>query len=195
MELILGFLSEYGYLALFFLLLLSGTYVPIPAGIILIFIGAFSHGRPLHLIISFSIAVIASLISTLSVYAIGRKLGQKDVYDRFVNRNRIGVRLEKFMTRHPRAAILVSRFIGFASMPVNAMAGSMQINLRTFIPYAVLGEALCTIAYLAAGYFIGANWETDAKTAGRIISGIFLGIGFVSLAWFYISHRRKQARA
>lgn len=195
MDILLSFLADYGYLALFFLVLIGGTYVPIPAGLILIVVGALSHHRMLHLIISFVIAVGASLADDLIVYSIARRIGEKDVYERFIEKSRYARKFEGFTKRHPELAILSSRFIGVLAVPVNAFAGLGKLPLSTFVPLSILGDSICVFIYLAVGYYVGAAWQTDAKMAGRIVSGIFVFLTLILVLVFYFAQRNEGKKA
>lgn len=194
MDILLSFLADYGYLALFFLILIGGTYVPIPAGLILIVVGALSHHRMLHLIISFVIAVAASLTDDLIVYSIARRIGEKDVYERFIEKNRYARKFEGFTNRHPELAILSSRFIGVLAVPVNAFAGLGKLPLSTFIPLSLLGDSICVLIYLGVGYYLGAAWQTDAKLAGRVVSGIFVLLTLMLALGFYLAQRGDRKK-
>lgn len=192
MDAFLPFLSSYGYIALFILVLVGGTYVPIPAGAVLMFVGAISHHHPVHLAISFCVALAASITDDLIIYSIARKLGRKAGYERFLEKHQHAQKLEDSMLKYPELAILGSRFIGFVSMPVNALAGLSRMKLRTFIPLAALGDAICIVLYLAAGYLIGNAWEKDARIAEMLISAILV-LFAVIMAGSYLFFRRKRS--
>jgi membrane protein DedA with SNARE-associated domain len=70
--------------------------------------------------------------------------------------------------------IIVSRFIGFATTPVDALMGLSQVRLSTFISMDAIGNALCTTIYLSIGYIIGITAAQSAQftTLFEIIAGI-----------------------
>lgn len=167
----ISYVLTYGYGALFLLVAASEVTSFLPIGIILIGVGALARAHIVSFIISFATATLASTFSDVVVFEISRHLGKKEGYRRFVNRNALVARIEGYATRHPRATVFLSRLVGVASTPVNAIAGLSQMPVSVFAFFDMVGNALCALAYLSAGYFIGAAWQQDARLTS-------IGIGF-----------------
>ncbi|MGE5541129.1 MAG: DedA family protein [Bacillota bacterium] len=189
----IGYILAYGYSALFLLVAASEVTSFLPIGIILIGVGALARAHYLSFFISFFTAAAASTMSDIIVFEISRRLGKKAGYRRFVERNRFANRIEGYAKRHPRATVFLSRLIGVASTPVNAIAGLSQMRVVEFAFFDLLGNALCTAAYLAAGYFIGAAWKQDAKlTSLGIGVALAIGVGGYVLSAYLRARKKKQ---
>ncbi|MDB5265670.1 MAG: hypothetical protein JWM39_383 [Parcubacteria group bacterium] len=193
MAMFLQLLSQYGYVALFIFVLLGGTYVPVPAGVMLIAVGVLSHHHHFFtLTLSFIVALLASLVDDAITYGITRWVGKKEKYLEFVNKNRYAGVIERNFRKHPTLVVAVSRFIGFTSMPVNALAGLTRMNLFKFFGAAAAGESICVVAYLAIGYTIGTPWSHDIHTALVALTYLIAISSVISLVFFFISESKKS---
>ncbi|HEV7121612.1 MAG TPA: VTT domain-containing protein [Candidatus Paceibacterota bacterium] len=192
MALFLHLLAQYGYLALFFLVLIGGTYVPIPAGVILVAVGVLSHHHHYFILtLSFLVALAGSLTDDGLTYAFARWVGKKEKYLAFARSNRYAGYIEEQFGKHPALVVAASRFIGFASMPVNALAGLTRMDIFEFLFAAGIGDGICIAAYLAIGYTVGSPWAHDIHTALVVLTYLIAISSIVSLVFFFISHSRK----
>lgn len=194
MWLFLHLLSQYGYVALFCIVLVGGTYVPIPAGVILVAVGALSHHHHFFtLTLSFLVALAGSLTDDALTYGVTRWIGKKEKYQRFVDRAPyIGFIQEEFKKR-PALVVAASRFVGFTGMPVNALAGLTRMPLIKFIPAAAFGDGICIAIYLAIGFTLGTPFAHDLKTALTVVTWIIVIGSLLSLGFFFISRARKSS--
>lgn len=193
MALFLHLLSQYGYIALFFLIFLAGTYVPVPGGVILIAVGVLSHHHHFFtLTLSFIVALSASLVDDAVAYAISGWLGKQEQYRAFVQQNRYAGFIERNFKVRPGIVVMLSRFVGFASMPVNVLAGLTRMNLFKYFGAAAFGESICVIAYLAIGYTVGTPWAHDIHTALVVLTYLIAASSVVSLIFFFITQSRKS---
>jgi membrane protein DedA with SNARE-associated domain len=173
-ELLLHYFPTYGYVALFFIILLAGTYIPIPGGLVLIAVGAFGHQGYLNIFYAFFAAVSGSISSDTITFYIARRFGKHKGYKKYVANHKFAKRIEAFAQKYPKMTIIVSRFIGFATTPVDALMGLSQVRLSTFISMDAIGNALCTTIYLSIGYIIGITAAQSARftTLFEIIAGV-----------------------
>jgi membrane protein DedA with SNARE-associated domain len=193
MGLFLHLLSQYGYFALFFLVLIGGTYVPIPAGVILIAVGVLSHHHHYFtLTLSFLVALAGSLTDDAIIYSISRWVGKKDAYTTFARENKYASFIEKHFKVRPGIVVAGSRFVGFASMPVNALAGLTRMSIPKFIIATAFGDGVCIAAYLAIGYSVGTPWAHDIHTAFVVLTYLIAISSIASLVFFFISHQGKS---
>jgi membrane protein DedA with SNARE-associated domain len=186
------YVLRYGYPALFGIIMLSEVTSFIPVGVVLIGVGALARTHYTSLVIALLVATSASTISDYVVFAVSRKLGKAESYRRFVQKSTLASRLEGYIHAHPKATIFLSRLVGLASTPVNALAGLSQMHVPTFLAFDTLGNALCGFIYLAAGFLIGAAWQQDAKVTSIAI-GIMLAVGVTAyLIWHFLRSRTQS---
>jgi len=188
----LSYIVHYGYVALFLILAASEVTSILPIGILLIAVGAVTRYHTLDFLACLVVTTAASVLADMAIFFISRHLGKKESYRRFVAKNRLASRIEYYAHAHPRITVFISRLIGFASTPVNALAGLSQMSPITFFIFDLLGVGLCCFAYLAAGYLLGAAWHEDAKITAEGV-GVALAIaGIGYLASLYLRSRRER---
>ncbi|MDB5237250.1 MAG: DedA family protein [Parcubacteria group bacterium] len=193
MPLFLHLLSQYGYLALFFLVFIGGTYVPVPAGVILVAVGVLSHHQHYFtLTLSFLVALAGSLADDGFTYSVSRWVGKKEKYLEFVNKNRYAGFIQEQFKKRPIIVVAASRFIGFTGMPVNALAGLTRMPIPMFLLAAGFGDGICIAAYLGIGYTVGTPWAHDIHTALVVLTYLVAISSIISLVFFFISQARKS---
>lgn len=194
MALFLTLLTQYGYVALFFLVLAAGTYLPVPAGVVLVAVGALSHHHYFDLPLSFLVAFAASTTDDLIIYAASRKIGKQDWYARFVENNRYASYIEEWFRKRPMLAVALSRFVGFAHMPVTVLAGLSHMPLWRYLLAAFPGNAICVVFYLAIGYTLGLAWAHDVQTTIRVVTWL-VAVATLGYLWFFFISREKRKGA
>lgn len=188
----LAWITHYGYVVLFLLIMANELSSFFPMGILLIALGALSRTHVVSFLLSFLFATLASIVSDYLVFHISRRLGKRESYRRFVTKSQFATRIEAYMNHYPRMTVFISRLVGVASTPVNAVAGLSQMHAPTFVLFGLAGDAVCCFVYLAAGYFIGTAWQRDAALTSLGV-GIALAIACVTyLISFYLHTRAKR---
>jgi len=189
----LTYILQYGYLALFVILILSELAAFAPVGILLIALGALSRSHYFDFSLLLIVSTLGSTVADYIVYRIAKQLGKKEGYRRFVERNGFASRIEHYMTHHPRATISLSRLVGFAGVPVNAMAGLSGIPPVTYVFFDALGNFFCCIVYLLIGYYVGAAWQYDSTIASFVL-GIIFTISLAGYLVFFLFRKKRKTR-
>lgn len=188
----LSYVVHYGYIALFLILAVSELTSVLPIGILLIAVGAVTRSHVLDFSTALVVTTAASAFSDMVIFYVSRHLGKRESYRRFVEKSEFASRIEGYAKHHPKATVFFSRLIGFASTPVNAIAGLSQMSPLIFFVFDVLGVGLCCFAYLGAGYLIGAAWQHDAKITAAGIGVALTIAGIAYVLSLYLRSRRKR---
>jgi membrane protein DedA with SNARE-associated domain len=186
--LFISYLSTYGYAALYLIVFMGGTYLPVPAGLFVIAAGAFSHAGYFNIYASLLATVFGGVSASMLHFLIARKFEKKEYFHRYVEKHKYAKRIQTYMQKYPQRTIFLSRFVGFASMPVNIFAGLSKIPTRTFLLVDILANIVTASVYLAIGYVVGI-----AATQGtHIITLVGVTVGIVSALYliiFFFSQR------
>jgi membrane protein DedA with SNARE-associated domain/membrane-associated phospholipid phosphatase len=127
-------------------------------------------------------------------YALGRRLG-RGFLERHGPRLKITearlAHVEDFFHRHGGATILIGRFIGLVRALAPFIAGASRMELRTFLPYDVLGAGLWSALFCLLGYFF---WQSLDKVQAYIGRGAaaFAALVVVGLAIRFAVRLRKD---
>jgi membrane protein DedA with SNARE-associated domain len=192
-------ISQYGYLAVFVLMLAESACVPVPSEVIMMFGGALAAGAVAgahpSLAGVFAAGVLGNIAGSYASWAVGKYAGQAAI--RRWGR-RVGIReheIDKataWFERHGPVAVLVGRVIPVIRTFISLPAGFAAMPAGVFGLYTTLGAIPWTAVLAILGYALGANWEhvaNDFHGPTYAIAGILV-IGLV-----VVIVRRRRARA
>ena len=164
------FIAQYGYLAVFLLMLAESACIPVPSEVIMLFGGALAAGAVAGAHPSLAGIIVAGVLGNVAgsyvAWAVGRYAGQAAV--RRWGR-RIGVREREidrasaWFERRGAAAVLIGRLMPVIRTFISLPAGFAAMPPLRFGVYTTLGCIPWTAALAIAGYVLGAHWESVAN--------------------------------
>jgi membrane protein DedA with SNARE-associated domain len=194
-------ISQYGYLAVFVLMLAESACIPVPSEVIMMFGGALAAGAVAgahpSLVGVFAAGVLGNVAGSYISWAVGKYAGQTAI--RRWGR-RVGIReheIDKataWFERHGPVAVLVGRVIPVIRTFISLPAGFAEMPSGIFGLYTTLGAIPWTAALAIAGYSLGANWEhvaNDFHGPTYAIAGILV----VGLVVVIVRRRRAKGAA
>lgn len=193
------FITSYGYVAVFLLMLAESACIPIPSEVIMLFGGALAAGAVPGAHPSLALIVLAGVLGNVAgsylSWAVGRYAGQTAV--RRWGR-RIGVREHDidratlWFERHGPAAVLFGRIVPVVRTFISLPAGFAGMPAGRFGLYTTLGCIPWTAALGIAGYALGANWQQVANDFHGPTYVIAAVIGVVLVAAVILRVRRRR---
>ncbi|HEX3715479.1 MAG TPA: DedA family protein [Trebonia sp.] len=194
------FITQYGYLAVFLLMLAESACIPVPSEVIMLFGGALAAGAVPGVHPSLVGIIVAGVLGNVAgsyiAWAVGRYAGQAAV--RRWGR-RIGIREHEidranvWFDRHGSAAVLIGRLLPVVRTFISLPAGFAAMPAVRFGVYTTLGCIPWTAALGIAGYALGANWQSVANGFHGPTYAI-AAIVVVALAAAVILHLRRRRR-
>jgi membrane protein DedA with SNARE-associated domain len=197
------FITQYGYLAVFVLMLAESACIPVPSELIMLLGGALAAGAVPGAHPSLVGIIIAGVLGNVAgsyvAWAVGRYAGQAAV--RRWGR-RVGIREGEidrstaWFERHGNAAVLVGRVIPVVRTFISLPAGFAAMPPVRFGVYTTLGCIPWTAALGIAGYALGANWQSVANGfhgPTYAIAGILVAAVVVAVAVRVRRGRRDRA--
>lgn len=174
LSLLLTFLQNYGYLALWIVVFVAAVGIPIPITLLLLAAGAFAALGDFNIVLLFIISFSALVCGDNAGYWIGRIWGSKVLnwvehskrWNRLIPSGKIAQSRQYFRQRGGWA-IFLSRFL-FSALGgvINLLTGSELYPYRYFLLFDISGEALGAIIPLMLGYIFGASWEAVGDVLG-----------------------------
>src|ERR671933_1999180 len=190
LDYILSLIGQYGYLIVFFGVMLESIGVPLPGETILLASGFLVHQGALDLGDAITFGILGAVIGDQIGYWVGREGGRPFVlrWGRYVliTPERLG-RAERFFTRHGGKAVFLARFVAGLRVFGALVAGISRMRWRTFFFYNALGGMLWATAAVTVGYLLGGSLDLVERWVGRA-SLLLLGLVGLGLA-FYFSYR------
>jgi membrane protein DedA with SNARE-associated domain len=193
-NMLLSMVGRYGYLAVFFGVMLESAGVPLPGEAVLIVSGALAHQGVLDPGDALFFGILGAVTGDQVGYWVGRKGGRPFVlrWGRylFVSRERLAV-AEAFFDRHGGRAVFLARFVTGLRVFGALVAGMSRMPWGKFALYNVLGGTVWATAAVSLGYFLWASISLVEHWVGRASLLLLAALALaLLLRWAY----RKAVR-
>lgn len=159
--------ADYGYMAVFVLMVLESACVPIPSEVTMLFGGAlasagFAGDAQLSLFWVTFAGVVGNIVGSWLAYWAGAR-GGRPLIDRFgrylLVRPHEVERAHAWFERRGELAVFVSRLLPVIRTFISLPAGIAQMNFWRFTLYTALGCIPFVFALALLGVVAGENWE------------------------------------
>jgi len=191
-----GWVSDYGYWAIFLLMLLESACIPFPSEVTMLVGGFYVVEGSLNLFWVTVAGVLGNMAGSWIAYAVGRRTGRAllDRYGRYVLiRSHDVDKAEVWWERHGEAATFFSRLLPVIRTFISLPAGIAKMPFGKFTVYTFLGVIPWTFALAYAGVIVGENWER--VFAYFDIPTLVIGTTVVAMAGVWYVRRRKRQKA
>jgi membrane protein DedA with SNARE-associated domain len=190
-------IGDWGYLAIFVLMVLESACIPIPSEITMPFGGLMAASGDLNLWIVGLVGAVANLVGSWIAYAVGATGGRAVVlrYGRYV-RVRPGDldRAEEWFKRYGDQAVFWSRLLPVVRTFISLPAGAARMELIRFSVYSFLGSLPWSLGLAYGGYALGRNWEALAGNI-EVAAFVIVGLLVVGAVLLGVRARRRRSRS
>jgi membrane protein DedA with SNARE-associated domain len=186
---ILAWIAQYGYLAIFLLLVFGIVGLPVPDETLLAFTGYMVYKGHLSLAPSFAAALGGSLCGITFSYTLGRAFGMPLIhrYGKYLRiREEHIVKAHAWFARVGHWALTLGYFVAGVRHLTAFSAGMSELEYPQFALFAYSGGVIWVSTFLGLGYFLGDRWESVQKHISHyflyaaIAAAVLLAVG---LAW------------
>lgn len=158
----LDLLWQYGYLGIFFFLMLGIVGLPLPDEILMAFIGYLASVGQLHLALTFLSALAGSMCGITVSYWLGKQLGYPFL-ERYGWRIWITQRRLKYarvlFRKYGNWVLFFGYFIPGVRHVTAYMAGISRLSVKRFAAYAYGGAVIWCSTFIGLGFLVGAHWK------------------------------------
>jgi membrane protein DedA with SNARE-associated domain len=198
-------LVSHGYLAVFLLMVLQATCIPIPSEATMALGGAAASGtfvattlgsghRPLSLAWVIAAGVAGDLTGSWISYAVGR-IGGRPLVERFGRRVFLREheleRAERWFAKHGEPAVFVAKLLPVARSFISLPAGIGEMSRVRFSAFVVLGTLPFATAIALLGYHFGDVVVRDLRPVAYGVAGVLV----LLVAWWLVRRARRARRA
>jgi membrane protein DedA with SNARE-associated domain len=196
---LLHLIGRYGYLVVFFGVMLEGAGVPLPGETVLIAAGVLVHRGVLDLGGALFSGILGTVVGNQIGYWIGHFGGRPFVlrWGRyvFITPERLR-RAETFFARHGGRAVFLSRFVVGLRVFGALVAGTSRMPWGRFALYNVFSGTVWATAAVLLGYFLWASIGLVEHWVGRasllLVAALALAL---LLRWVYRRATRRRGRS
>ncbi|MDX6381668.1 MAG: hypothetical protein QOI57_2692 [Rubrobacteraceae bacterium] len=193
-ENVFSLLAQYGYLIVFFGVMLESAGVPLPGETILIAAGILAQQGRMDVGDAILFGILGAVVGDQIGYWVGREGGRPFVlrWGRYVliTPGRLA-RAEKFFEQHGGKAVFFARFVAGLRVFGALTAGISRMRWHTFFFYNALGGACWATVVVLAGYLLGGSLSLVERWMGQATT--LLLILFITGVVLYIAYRWVRA--
>jgi membrane protein DedA with SNARE-associated domain len=157
-------IENYGYLIVFFGVVLGTMGIPFPSAAILLAAGVLVQQGQLVF------GVLGAIVGNQIGYWVGYQAGRPFVlkWGRHVKLTPERLEwVERLFARHGGKAVFAGRFFSVSRTLEALVAGTSRMQWGTFVFYSVLGGAVWATAVVLLGYFFGQSWAATQHWSDR----------------------------
>ena len=190
------FLANYGYLAIFGLLMLGIVGPLIPDETILVLSGIAIHNGKLSFIPAIVAGSAGSLCGITLSYWLGRSgavfiIERSPFLNRYIGRHQPVV--DKWFRHYGTWTLFFGYFVAGLRHFTALTAGMSKLDFRTFAVWAWPGGIVWVVCFVSFGYFLGDRWEHIGHEIDRgfVIAGAAIVLAVVGI---YLVRRTQKSR-
>lgn len=203
-QFILHIIEQFGYLGVFFLILIENVFPPIPSEVILLFSGFFSTYTNLSVLYMIVASTFGSLLGAIILYYIG-KIFNKERLKKIVN-GRLGKILflkekdidkaDEWFDNKGNKSVFFCRFVPIVRSLISIPAGMSEMPMLKFIIYTVCGSMIWNTVLICLGYKLGDNWEYVLTILDKyqmvVIIILIIILGYVIIKFYRKKRKSKK---
>lgn len=178
---LITFMNDYGYLILFFSLILGILALPIPIEALMGYAGFLSYQGQLNWHVCILSAGAGCTLGMLIAYFIGLKLGMP-FFEKYGRRLHLGSERLKstsvWFEKYGNKLLIIALFIPGVRHFTGYFSGITRLPLRIYTIFSIIGSLIWVSTFILLGKMLGPKWETFHEVIKKylIIGGIILAI-------------------
>jgi membrane protein DedA with SNARE-associated domain len=152
-----GFVTHYGYLAIFALMVLESTSLPVPSEVILPLSGLLAAEGFLNFYLALAAGVLGALVGIALAYAIGYYVGKDIIYKHlrlFHIKQESLDSFDEWFDRNGIAAVFISRLVPEVRALMSYPAGFAKMPLKGFFAYSIAGTLIWNTVLMLFGFYL-----------------------------------------
>lgn len=170
-DLLIKIMSKYGYIGVFFLILIENIFPPIPSEAILLVAGFMTHSSRLSVPLLILTSSFSSLFGGFLLYYLGRILNKERIEK--IVKSKIGKMLHlkindinksiDWFNKKGSISVFFGRCIPIIRSLISIPAGISKMNITTFTIYTFGGSLIWNTLLISLGKIFQSNWIVITK--------------------------------
>lgn len=193
-DLILDWISHYGYLGVTFLMALESACIPVPSEIVMPFSGYLvylaeqpGYDGTVMTLVGIGIAgAVGCTIGSIAAYWVGMHAGRRMIirYGKyfFLSEKHL-LQAERWFDKYGDAATFISRLLPVIRTFISLPAGIAKMNFKKFVFYSFVGSLPWTFALGYVGYALGPSWEDIMDVFHKLDVAVVAGL-IAIVVWY-----------
>jgi membrane protein DedA with SNARE-associated domain len=197
LELLRGFVANYGYWAVGITLLLENAGIPVPGETVLLLASFLAYSQhELSLLWVMVVAICAATIGDNLGFWIGSR-GGRPFLDRYRSTFRIAPEIvergERLFARYGAATVFFARFLFGLRIIAGPLAGVLRMPWKRFAIWNALGAAVWVTVISTIGYKFGQHWDKVMALLERLnLAAAIVAVLVIGAVWVWRSARTRK---
>jgi len=195
---VIAWITQYGYLAIFLLLVFGIVGLPVPDETLLTFTGYLIYTGHLRFPLAYATALAGSGSGITISYWLGRTFGMMAIhrYGRWLRIREEHVRkAQKFFEGAGHWGLTFGYFVPGVRHLTAFSAGMSGLKPHFFAIFAYAGACTWVATFMTLGYFLGERWhEVERSVHGWISRGVIASAIVLAAYVAWRVWRRKRSR-
>jgi membrane protein DedA with SNARE-associated domain len=194
---VLAWITQYGYLAIFLLLVFGIVGLPVPDETLLTFTGYLIYSKHLSLPLAYFTALAGSVCGITISFWLGRTFGLKLIhrYGKYLH-----IREEHIMKAHAwfegvgHWGLTFGYFVPGVRHVTAYAAGMSELEPPRFALFAYSGACIWVGTFITLGYFLGERWHAVEKNIHGVMVNVAIGVAVLGVAYLAWRMWRKRGK-
>jgi membrane-associated protein len=137
----------------------------------------------------------AAIIGNIVGYLFGRKVGERlfRKEDSLIFKKKYIEVTRSFYARHGGKALILGRFLPIIRTFVPILAGVIQVDMKRFLLYNVIGAVLWVSSLTFTGYYLGQRFPFVKQYLGWIVIGLII-ITLIPVIQTYVKEKKHYKK-
>ena len=185
---VLEMIAQFGYLGMFFSMILEAIIIIIPSELILATGGILASQKIFSFWGAFLIGLIGSVFCAVIIYLMGRIGGRPFVekYGKYFFMKKEDIeKADEWFRKYGMLAAFIGRNFPIVRTFISLPIGMTKLNFVKFLIYTTLGSIPWTFAFVYVGYSLGNNWILLSGYTDRLKIPIMILIALLLIKWIF----------
>jgi membrane protein DedA with SNARE-associated domain len=195
-NLILDWISNYGYGGIMLLMALESACMPVPSEIVMPFAGFLvAQGDSGMSLLGITVAgALGCTIGSIAAYVFGFYAGRPLIlrYGKYILiREKHLVTAEEWFEKWGDKATFIARLLPVIRTVISLPAGIAKMNFKKFVFYSFVGSLPWTFALAYVGYVLGSEWES-IKGVFRELDVVVV-VAAIAVVIYYVYRMKRNS--
>ncbi len=188
--------SQWGYAAIFLIVVLGNVGLPVPEETVLTVSGYLVWQGRLGFVPVLAVGLVSAVLGDNAAYWLGRRYGRAFIARLVkVEAGRVE-RIEGFVRRYGMLAVFVARFVAGLRFMAGPLAGSTGLSPIRFFVANLMGAAIYVPVAVGAGYAVGYGLgdrlEQLRRLGGDAETALLVGLVVALAVWLSLRLRARR---
>lgn len=181
-EHVVAFIEQYGYAAIFVLMLAENVFPPLPSELIMPFAGFAAADGSLSLPLVVAAGTAGSIVGTLPWYLAGRWIGDERLkhwaarHGRWITMSPHDIeRADRWFDQHGHWAVMLGRLVPALRSVISAPAGVSGMAWPSYLAWSTVGTLAWTGGLAALGHALRAGYGAVAAYVDPVSMAVLAG--------------------